>query len=94
MRTVVYCAAVNLCSVTRRSKIRRIVCRSLRGAVKSARSISSIQPIAGVNTDVRGGNGLRGGGIAFASAASTVRRETRYRAASVRADTCGSTLRS
>lgn len=66
--------------------------RCLRGAVRSARSISSIQPIAGSSNTRRGTICLRGGGTGEANACLTVRRLSRCRRASSRSETSGSSL--
>lgn len=65
------------CSIASRWQIRSIVCRCLRGADRSERSISSTTAKTGVSTSGRDRTGgLRGGGIADPRAVFTVRRDT------------------
>ena len=73
-------------SATRRLKMRRTVCRCLRGASRSVHRIWSITGLNRSNREDRGGGFLRGAGNAEASASRTVRRCTRYFFAKARTD--------
>ena len=74
------------CSATSRSNTRRVVCRCLRGASRSARRIRSISAFHGSSRDARGGSFFRGSGHADDNARATTRRPTRYFRASSRPD--------
>ena len=72
------------CSSHSRSKTRRAVCRCLRGAARSSRSISSIHPATASRTGAARSGTLRSGGTGDAIACRTVRRCTSYFRASAR----------
>src|SRR5713226_2844603 len=72
------------CSSHSRSKTRRAVCRCLRGASRSSRSISSITPRTPSITAAARSGVLRSGGTGEAIAWRTVRRCTSYLRASAR----------
>ena len=72
------------CSSASRSKTRRAVCRCLRGAARSSRSISSIHPATASRTGAARAGTLRSGGTGDAIACRTVRRCTSYFRASAR----------
>ena len=69
-----------------RTQIRRAVCRSLAGALRSARSITSICGFAGSSFGAARAGVFRDGGTADRTATRTVRRCTRCRCASARTD--------
>jgi hypothetical protein len=74
------------CSSRSRSKTRSAVCRCLRGAARSSRSIPSINSPTASSTGAARGGFLRGGGIGDRTASRTVRRCTLYLSASARID--------
>src|SRR5712691_9501263 len=74
------------CSSCSRSKTRLAVCRCLRGASRSSRSMSSISLRTSSSTGAARAGTLRSGGTAETSAWRTVRRCTSYFRASARTD--------
>ena len=72
------------CSSASRCQIRRQVCRCLRGASRSSRSIASISPAAESSTGACRTGALRGAGTGQASASRTIRRCTPCLRASAR----------
>ena len=73
------------CSSTSRANTRRAVCRCLRGASRSARSIASINGLTGSSTGATRGV-FRGGGTGDPNACRTVRRCTPCCSANARID--------